>query len=152
MTDYGDEPSRVLTEDKRILNETMHEFYQLLPYKEVEGFDAETASEGDLKDLVGRIDNAQDLYEQMEAMRLHLTSVHAEGELEDMSFGQLQRLAKLNRVNHRQSKNVLVAEMAGTPRTIRPWRQMEQLRERLRHARTKTNHLHPRQEAAMRRP
>lgn len=146
---YDDEPARVLDEDKRILNETMHEFYELLPYREVEEFDREKAVEGELEDFRGRIDNAQDLFEQIEAMRLQLTSTYTEGELIDMDFRQLQRTAKLNRINHRQNRYMLVAELKDKPRTIRAWRQLKQLKDRMDFARKRADHPHPRQQATI---
>lgn len=134
-------------EDKKNLNKIMHEFYKILDGKKVYGFDVKGASEADIKDFESDIDIAQDIYEEVEAMRLKLTVTHTRDELSKMTYTMLQMCAKMQRINCMQTKNDLITELEGKPRTIRPWRQMKQLIERLRTAREKINYLHPRQTA-----
>lgn len=101
--------------------DVVHEFYELLPYPEVNAFNAETASDEDIADMKACIDEAQAKFEQVESMRIPTGTNFTKEELTDTEkypYRKLQRIAKQNGLSAAQSRACLESDIAGLAKSL----------------------------------
>ena len=153
------EESGASEEEQVQARDVVHEFFQLLPVDEVDGFDHEKATEEELAEFKSIIDEAQGKYEQVESMRIETGSEFTAGELADSEafpYRLLQRIAKTRGISAAQTRACLEADLTGVPKSIpalvrymTPDRKSNKLIVRLAMARKNAGgYDHPRQIAA----
>ncbi len=139
-------------EEQKQARDVVHEFFQLLPYEEVNSFNAEKASEEELKEFKALIDEGQTLFEEIESMRIMTGSNFTAEELTDTEkypFRLLQRIAKSNGISAGQSRAVLEAELTGIEKSLPAIGRYPNVRQRLADARKNAGgYNHPRMTAA----
>lgn len=138
-------------EEQRQARDVVHEFFQLLPYEEVNSFNPENASEEEIEEFKAVIDEAQNKFEEVESMRIPTGTSFTEGELADSEafpYRKLQRIAKSRGISAAQSRACLEAELTGVPKSVPAIARYPKVVERLAMARNKVGYRHPRQTAA----
>jgi hypothetical protein len=139
-------------------------FYGALPGEMIGTVQKRTTLTEEEKDAFkGRVNLAQELFEEFEATRLATRSNFTAEELRGLGYKKLQMIAKSFRLNAKMSENGLVVELTGKPKSIpvtqtKYWKDKDNrsvLIARLREARTAYKTVtgeditHPRQQVAM---
>jgi hypothetical protein len=139
-------------EEQQQVRDVVHGFYELLPYNEVNEFDHTKASEEELAEFKSIIDEAQNVFEQVESMRIPTGKEFTAEELNDdeaFPYRKLQRIAKSRGISAAQNRAMLVADLTGVPKSVPAIARYPRLVERLALARRNAgNYQHPRQAAA----
>lgn len=115
------EKSGASDEEQVQARDVVHEFYELLPFQEVNDFNAETASEEDIAEMKACIDEAQAKFEQVESMRIPLDKDFTAEELTDTErfpYRTLQRIAKQNGISAAQTRACLESSLTGIPKSL----------------------------------
>ena len=155
MSEEDIQKTVVLEDDKTMIREKMHEFYELLPYPEVSAFDLSKVSPEALAAFKAVIDQAQEKAEEVEAMRLRVNYQFTRENLEKIGskengYKTLQKIAMTNGVKATGSGKALIESLlkAGAHKSIEPRYQVKEVFGRLAFARNQAAYLHPRQIAA----
>lgn len=101
------------------IQEVVAAFYDTLPGPVVGSFSREKKTPEQCEAFKKKIDEAQAIMEEIESFRLALkNNAFTDGELDDMTKAQLQRIAVAFGMSPKQSKAALVGALEGKPKSI----------------------------------